>query len=270
MQAPGSWRRHDRADRLEDIRSEQELVDITGRLRSPAGHPRHWAGVRRQTRGCATRPIPRRSREIILVMRQAGQGPYADRTRGLIAILGRRVADQRSARPHETDLDGGPGRCRSAPAGGKRRMVGMDDWASEHVARWTEHRIKLPVGPLFLHPLPDRHAGADGQQKNSCARWLPPTRCAGWRKRRRSTTPFTPTLSVICRSGQEVAAGRASGRMTVGIFIGPRNFRVFGGPVAAGFGFRGLVRSIACCLWVMRRAARCWLWRSVRCPSQRG
>jgi integrase/recombinase XerD len=25
----------------------------------------------------------------------------------------------------------------------------MDDWAWEHVARWTEHRIQLPVGPLF-------------------------------------------------------------------------------------------------------------------------
>lgn len=25
----------------------------------------------------------------------------------------------------------------------------MDDSAWEHVARWTEHRIKLPVGPLF-------------------------------------------------------------------------------------------------------------------------
>ena len=25
----------------------------------------------------------------------------------------------------------------------------MDDWAWEHVARWTEHRIQLPVGLLF-------------------------------------------------------------------------------------------------------------------------
>jgi integrase/recombinase XerD len=33
--------------------------------------------------------------------------------------------------------------------GGKRRMVGMDDWAWEHVARWTEHRVQLPIGPLF-------------------------------------------------------------------------------------------------------------------------
>lgn len=25
----------------------------------------------------------------------------------------------------------------------------MDDWAWEHAARWTEHRIELPIGPLF-------------------------------------------------------------------------------------------------------------------------
>ena len=25
----------------------------------------------------------------------------------------------------------------------------MDDWGWEHVARWTEHRIQLPIGPLF-------------------------------------------------------------------------------------------------------------------------
>jgi hypothetical protein len=25
----------------------------------------------------------------------------------------------------------------------------MDDWAWEHVRRWTEHRVLLPIGPLF-------------------------------------------------------------------------------------------------------------------------
>ena len=28
-------------------------------------------------------------------------------------------------------------------------MVGMDDWAWERVRRWTDHRIQLPIGPLF-------------------------------------------------------------------------------------------------------------------------
>jgi hypothetical protein len=33
--------------------------------------------------------------------------------------------------------------------GGKRRTVGMDDWAWEHVVRWTQHRVKLPVVALL-------------------------------------------------------------------------------------------------------------------------
>jgi integrase/recombinase XerD len=28
-------------------------------------------------------------------------------------------------------------------------MVGMDDRGWEHVARWTEHRVRLPIGPVF-------------------------------------------------------------------------------------------------------------------------
>ena len=49
-------------------------------------------GACRRTRVCATRPLgcpadPPTVEEIILVMRQAGSGRYADRTRGLIATL---------------------------------------------------------------------------------------------------------------------------------------------------------------------------------------
>ena len=25
----------------------------------------------------------------------------------------------------------------------------MDDWGFEHLNRWLEHRVELPVGPLF-------------------------------------------------------------------------------------------------------------------------
>ena len=32
--------------------------------------------------------------------------------------------------------------------GGRRREVGMDDWAWEHLQRWMEVRVELPVGPL--------------------------------------------------------------------------------------------------------------------------
>ena len=84
-------------------------------------------------------------------MREAGLGPYADRLRGLIAILwraGLRISEALALT--ESDLDPRTGSVLvRAGKGGKRRMVGMDHWAWEHVVRWTEHRIQLPVGPLF-------------------------------------------------------------------------------------------------------------------------
>ena len=77
--------------------------------------------------------------------------PYADRTRGLIAILwraGLRISEALALA--ETDLDPRTGSVlvRSGN-GGKLRVVGMDDCAWEHIVRWTEHRIQLSVGPLF-------------------------------------------------------------------------------------------------------------------------
>jgi integrase len=89
--------------------------------------------------------------EIILVMRQAGPGPYAYQIRGLIAILwraGLRISEALALT--ESDLDPKTGSVLiRAGKGGKRRMVGMDDWGWEHVGRCTEHRVKRPIGPLF-------------------------------------------------------------------------------------------------------------------------
>jgi site-specific recombinase XerD len=84
-------------------------------------------------------------------MRAAGLGPYADRTRGLIAILwraGLRISEALAL----TESDLGPEKGSvlvRAGKGGKRRMVGIDDLGWEHVAGWTEHRVQLPIGPLF-------------------------------------------------------------------------------------------------------------------------
>lgn len=108
--------------------SEQALVDVTGRVRSPAATPGHWAGCAPPNKGLRYPADPPTVEEIILVMRQAGPGRYADRTRGLIAVLwraGLRISEALALT--ESDLDPG--------------------W--EHVARWSEHRVKLPIGPLF-------------------------------------------------------------------------------------------------------------------------
>jgi len=86
--------------------SEPRLVDVTGRLRSPAATPGHWAGCAPPNKGQRYAADPPTIEEIILVMRQAGAGPYADRTRGLIAILwraGLRISEALALT--ETDLD---------------------------------------------------------------------------------------------------------------------------------------------------------------------
>jgi site-specific recombinase XerD len=75
--------------------------------------------------------------EIILVMREPGSGTHADRIRALIATLwpaGLRISEALALT--ESDLDPNTGSVLvRAGKGGKRRMVGMDDWAWEHVAR---------------------------------------------------------------------------------------------------------------------------------------
>jgi integrase len=140
-----------RADRLEDVMSEPGLVDVTGRRRSPAATPGHSAGFAPPNKGLRYPADPPTVEEIILVMREAGSGPYADRIRGLIAILwraGLRISEALALT--ESDLDSATGSVLvRVGKGGKRRMVGMDDWGWEHLARWTEHRVRLPIGPLF-------------------------------------------------------------------------------------------------------------------------
>ena len=131
--------------------SEPGMVDVTGRLRSPAATPGHCAGLAPPNKGQLYPADPPTVEDIILVMREAGPGRYADRTRALIAILwraGLRISEALALSETDVDAKTGSVLVRSGK-GGKRRIVGMDDWGWEHVARWTEHRVQLPIGPLF-------------------------------------------------------------------------------------------------------------------------
>ena len=131
--------------------SEPGLLDVTGRLRSPAATPGHWAGLAPPNKGQRYPADPPSDEEIILVMREAGRGRYADRTRALIAILwraGLRISEALALTESDLDAKSGSVLVRSGK-GGKRRIVGMDDWGWEHVARWTERRVQLPIGPLL-------------------------------------------------------------------------------------------------------------------------
>jgi integrase len=64
--------------------------------------------------------------------------------------LARRAAHLRGARARRSR----PGPRRGSllvrnGKGGRRREVGMDDWAWEQLGPWLEARVELPVGPLF-------------------------------------------------------------------------------------------------------------------------
>jgi site-specific recombinase XerD len=84
-------------------------------------------------------------------MRTAGPGLHGDRIRALIVILwraGLRINEALTL--SETDLEPRRGSILVRQGkGGKRREVGMDEWAWEHVEEWRRPRLQLPVGPFL-------------------------------------------------------------------------------------------------------------------------
>ena len=121
------------------------------RRRSPATLPGYHTGRPAPNKGRRYPADPPRPEEIIAVMREAGESRYGHRVRALIVVLwraGLRIGEALAL--SETDLEPGRG-CvvvRSGK-GGKRREVGMDEWAWAQLRPWQERRLQLPVGPLF-------------------------------------------------------------------------------------------------------------------------
>ena len=106
-------------------------------------------------------------------MRQAGDGIFGLRVRGLIVVLwraGLRISEGLALA--ESDLDAARGSILVRRGkGGRRREIGMDPWGWEQLRPWLDHRLELPVGPLFAS-LPVRRTAARGQpqpHERSCA-----------------------------------------------------------------------------------------------------
>ena len=131
--------------------SEGNLLDKTGRRRSPAVTPGYRAGCAPANKGMRYPPDPPRAEEIIAVMRQAGEDRHGLRVRAVIAVLwrsGLRISEALAL--SETDVDQRRGSLLIRHGkNDKRRESGMDDWGFDHLDRWLEHRVQLPVGPLF-------------------------------------------------------------------------------------------------------------------------
>src|SRR5829696_6212906 len=141
-------------DALSDARGgimSELLLDAAGRRRSPATLPDFHAGRPPRNKGIRYPADPPTIEEIVAVMRAAGDGVHGRRLRGLIVVLwraGLRICEALALA--EADLDARRGSLLVRRGkGGRRREVGMDDWAFEQLAPWLDVRVQLPVGPLF-------------------------------------------------------------------------------------------------------------------------
>lgn len=127
------------------------LLDAAGRRRSPATMPGFHAGRPPRHKGRPYPADPPTVTEIVTVMRAAGDGSHGRRLRGLIVVLwhaGLRIHEALAL--NEADLDPRRGAVLvHRGKGGRRRQVGMDDWAWEQLQPWLQVRLDLPVGPLF-------------------------------------------------------------------------------------------------------------------------
>jgi site-specific recombinase XerC len=111
---------------------------LPGRRRSPATVPGHLAGRPSRNKGRRYPADPPRTEEIIAVMRCAGEGLHGARARGLIVVLWRAgLRIQEALVLSELDVDPRRGSVLVRRGkGGRRREVGMDDWAFDQLQPW--------------------------------------------------------------------------------------------------------------------------------------
>ena len=128
----------------------EALFDAAGRPRSPVTVPGYHTGRSPRNKGPRYPADPPTVTEIVAVMRHAGTGVYGARLRALIVVLwraGLRIHEALALREADLDPRRGSVLVRRGK-GGRRREVGMDDWAWEQLQPWLTARVDLPVGPL--------------------------------------------------------------------------------------------------------------------------
>jgi site-specific recombinase XerD len=113
--------------------------------------PGYHAGRSPRNKGMRYPADPPSVTEIISVMRHAGDGPSGVRLRAMIVVLwrgGLRVQEAIDLSEHDLDARRGSVVVRHGK-GGRRREVGLDDWAWQHLQPWLAERVRLPAGQLF-------------------------------------------------------------------------------------------------------------------------
>lgn len=125
------------------------MLELTDRLSENA---KCISGRRRPANKGRRYPAdPPRVEEIVAVMRQAGTDEYGHRLRGLIIVLwraGLRISEALALMESDLEVSRGSVLVRCGK-GGRRREVGMDEWAWDQLRPWVETRVSLPFGPLF-------------------------------------------------------------------------------------------------------------------------
>jgi len=207
-------------------------LDAAGRRRSPATMPGFHAGRPPRNKGHRYPADPPTVEEIVAVMRTAGNRRHGCRLRCLIVVLWRAgLGIHEAPALNESDLDHRRGALLVRRGkGGRRREVGMDEWAREHLQRWIDLRLERPVGPLFC-VITGPHEGEHGQRPPrvlSCAVRPHPRAFVGASRPTSSATP-TPSRwpTRACRSSSPSAssatATSASPRSTSKASTTPRS-----------------------------------------------
>ena len=131
--------------------TSSDVLDRAGRGRSPATMPGFGRGRSPRNKGLRFPADPPTVEEIVAVMRCAGDSHHGLRTRALIVVLwraGLRISEALSLT--ESDLDPSRGSILIRRGkGGRRREVGLDAWAWQHLDAWLEIRVGMRVGTLL-------------------------------------------------------------------------------------------------------------------------
>jgi site-specific recombinase XerD len=127
------------------------LLDAAGRRRSPATLPGYHAGRPPRNEGIRYPADPPTIDEIVAVMRYTANDRHGSRVRAMIVVLWRAgLRVQEALTLAEQDLDHRRGSILVRHGkGGRRREVGIDEWAWEQLRPWLKARAQLPLGPLF-------------------------------------------------------------------------------------------------------------------------
>ncbi len=130
---------------------ESVLLNAAGHRRSAATMPGYHRGRLPRNKGEQYPADPPTVEEIVAVMGTISDRPDGYRLRALIVLLWRagiRISEALALQESDLDRDRGAVLVRRGK-GGKRREVGMDRWAWEHLDPWPEVRADLPIGSLL-------------------------------------------------------------------------------------------------------------------------